>query len=86
MNCVTIIAADPPAKGTKPSQNPLGNMWVFIILMFVMMYFLIIRPQSKQRKEQAARIGALEKGDRVISIAGLHGVVHHIGKSTVTIR
>jgi len=61
-------------------------MWVMLILMFVIMYFLIIRPQSKQRKEQAQRVASLEKGDKIITIGGLHGVVHQVGKSTVTIK
>ena len=67
-------------------DNPLGSMPVFIVLMFVMMYFLIIRPQSKQKKEQAARVSAMEKGDKIISIGGLHGTVHHLSKTTVTVK
>ncbi len=54
--------------------------------MFVIMYFLIIRPQSKQRKEQAARVASLEKGDKIVTIGGLHGSVHHVSKTTVTIK
>ena len=84
MNCFTIIAADPPAA--KPSSSPFGSMWIFFLLMFVMMYFLIIRPQSKQRKEQAARVASIGKGDKIITIGGLHGTVHHISKATVTVK
>ncbi|MFM1561797.1 MAG: preprotein translocase subunit YajC [Roseibacillus sp.] len=84
MNCFTIIAADPPAA--KPGSNPMGSMWIFFLLMFVMMYFLIIRPQSKQRKEQAARVASIGKGDKIITIGGLHGTVHHISKATVTVK
>jgi preprotein translocase subunit YajC len=85
MNAYSIIAAPPPDSGNK-GNNPAGSMWVFFILMFVMMYFLIIRPQSKQRKEQAARVASMEKGDKIISIGGLHGTVHHISKTTVTVK
>jgi preprotein translocase subunit YajC len=67
-------------------DNPLGSMPVFIGLMFVMMYFLIIRPQSKQKKEQAARVSSMEKGDKIITIGGMHGTVHHISKATVTVK
>ena len=84
MKYYSLIAAAPPSEGAQ--QNPMGSMWVMLILMFVIMYFLIIRPQSRQRKEQAARVASLEKGDRIITIGGLHGVVHQVGKSTVTIK
>lgn len=64
----------------------LGNPIVMIVLMIVMFYFLLIRPQKKQRQEQEARIAAMVKGDRVVTIGGMHGIVHHISKETVTIK
>lgn len=85
MNSYSLVAAAPPPTDA-PSSNPLGSMWVFFVLMFVMMYFLIIRPQSKQRKEQAARVASLEKGDKIVTIGGLHGVIHHVGKTTITLK
>ena len=86
MKFYSIIAADPPGTDSGSPQNPLGSMWFMLILMFVIMYFLIIRPQSKQRKEQAARVASLEKGDKIVTIGGLHGSVHHVSKATVTIK
>ena len=86
MKFYSIIAADPPPATDGPAKNPMGGTWVMLILMFVIMYFLLIRPQSKARKEQAARVAALEKGDKVITIGGLHGAVHHISKTTVTVK
>ncbi|MBT4797858.1 MAG: preprotein translocase subunit YajC [Verrucomicrobia bacterium] len=64
----------------------LGNPMVMIILMIVMFYFLLIRPQKKQRKEQEARVAALKKGDKVVTIGGMHGKVHQVSKETVTIK
>lgn len=57
-----------------------------IVLMIVMFYFLLIRPQKKQRQEQEARVAALSKGDKVITIGGMHGIVHSISKETVTLK
>ena len=57
-----------------------------IVLMIIMFYFLLIRPQKKQRQEQEARVAALSKGDKVITIGGMHGIVHSISKETVTIK
>lgn len=69
-------------------QNPglLGNPLVMIGLMIVMFYFLLIRPQKKQRQELEARIASMSKGDRVVTIGGMHAIVHHISKETVTLK
>ena len=84
MKHYSIIAAAPPTGEAR--ENPMGSMWVMLILMFVIMYFLIIRPQSKQKKEQAQRVASIEKGDKIVTIGGLHGAVHHISKTTVTVK
>ncbi|MGC6464768.1 MAG: preprotein translocase subunit YajC [Akkermansiaceae bacterium] len=70
------------------AQNPglLGNPFVMIFLMIVMFYFLLIRPQKKQRQELEARIASMQKGDKVITIGGMHAIVHHISKETVTLK
>lgn len=57
-----------------------------IVLFGIIFYFLLIRPQKKQRQEQEARISALSKGDKVVTIGGMHGIVHHISKETVTLK
>lgn len=64
----------------------LGNPIVMIVLMIVMFYFLLIRPQKKQRQQQEARVAAMKKGDKAVTIGGMHGTVHHISKETVTLK
>lgn len=88
MTSYTILAADPPADKKDPAGGGsfLGSPIFMMFLIFIMMYFLLIRPQSKQRKEQQARVASMEKGDKVISIGGLHGTVHHISDRTVTVK
>lgn len=66
--------------------NPFGNQFIMMGLMVVMFYFLLIRPQQKQRKEQAARIAALAAGDKVVTSAGIHGLVHNVKEHTVVIK
>ena len=68
------------------STNPLGHPAVMMVLMVVMFYFLLIRPQQKQRKEQAARIAALQSGDKVVTAAGIHGIVHNVKEHTVMVK
>lgn len=53
---------------------------------FLVMYFFMIRPQAKRQKEQQAFTEALEKGDKVITAAGIHGKILAINGSVVTIE
>jgi preprotein translocase subunit YajC len=57
-----------------------------ILLMFVVLYFLMIRPQMKRQKEHKALIAALAKGDEVISAGGLLGKVTKVADNYVTIE
>lgn len=79
-----FLAADQGAANGGGSI--FGSPIIMIIILFVMMWVLMIRPQQKQRKEQEARVAALKKGDKVITIGGIHGSVHHVSDKTVTIK
>jgi preprotein translocase subunit YajC len=57
-----------------------------IILMFVVLYFLMIRPQMKRAKEHKAMIDALQKGDEVVAAGGVVGSVTKISDNYVTMR
>jgi preprotein translocase subunit YajC len=57
-----------------------------LILMFVLFYFLLIRPQQKRTKNVQQMQSNLKKGDRVVTIGGLHGFVDAIDEDTVTIK
>ncbi len=57
-----------------------------IILMFVVLYFLMIRPQMKRAKEHKSMLDALAKGDEVVSTGGLVGKVSKVGESYVTLE
>jgi preprotein translocase subunit YajC len=78
------------AEGSTPAADPqggiLGSGMMLPVLLIVMFYFLLIRPQQRQRKEQEQRISALQKGDRVITTAGIHALVHNVGEKTVTLK
>lgn len=76
-----LLAATPPPQG-----GPLSSPFVMMGLLVVMFYFLLIRPQQRQRKEMEARIASLESGDKVVTTAGLHGIVHNVKERTVVIK
>ena len=69
-----------------PSGGILGNPLVMMGLMIVMFYFLLIRPQQRQRKELAARIASLQSGDKVVTTAGIHGIIHNVKDQTVVVK
>ena len=57
-----------------------------IILMFVVLYFLMIRPQMKRAKDHKTMLGALQKGDEVITAGGMVGRVTKVGEGYVTVE
>ena len=66
-----------------------GSSFVTIgmfVLIFVIFYFFIIRPQNKKQKETERMINAIKKGDKVITIGGLHGEVSAVREKTFVIK
>lgn len=57
-----------------------------LLLMFVLFYFLLIRPQQKRQKAVQQMQSDLQKGDKVVTIGGLHGIVDAIDEGTVVIK
>ena len=67
-----------PAGGGQPAGPGLGGMMIPLVLMFVVMYFLMIRPQNKERKKREEMITNLKKNDHVLTSAGIYGVIKQI--------
>ena len=63
-----------------------GPQMIPILLMFAVVYFLILRPQSKQAKEHRELLGALKKGDEVVTQGGMIGKVHALTDTVVTLE
>jgi preprotein translocase subunit YajC len=57
-----------------------------LVLMFVIFYFLLIRPQQKKSKEHREMISLLKKGDQIITSGGLHGRITGVSESTATVE
>ena len=79
-----LAQAAPAAPGGI--QGLFGNPIIMPVLLIVMFYFLLIRPQQRQRKELAARVAALQAGDKVITNAGIHGIIHSVKETTVMVK
>lgn len=78
------------AMGPTPQagQGQGGGLMGFLplIIIFVIFYFLLIRPQQKKAKEQKAMIDSLKKGDKVVVSGGEYGVVEEVKGNTVILK
>ncbi|MBF0475166.1 MAG: preprotein translocase subunit YajC [Deltaproteobacteria bacterium] len=70
------------AAGGAASLGPL----IPLVLMFVVFYFLLIRPQQKKAKQQREMLGALKKGDKVITSGGVIGTITGLTEATITLE
>jgi preprotein translocase subunit YajC len=80
----TFIAAVAAPAAQAPKGNPLIDFLPLIVLV-VVFYFLLIRPQSKRAKEQKKMIAELAKGDEVIA-AGILGRVENVGEHFLSLE
>ncbi len=74
-----------PAAGPESMFGSLGTM-LPLVLMFVVLYFVMIRPQMKRQKEHKTMIDALAKGDEVVTSGGLLGKVSKVGESFLSVE
>lgn len=73
-----IAMTSPQQQGQQGS--PWTSMFLMLGMIFIIFYFLILRPQQRQQKEQQKKIESLEKGDKVITIGGIYGMVENVRK------
>ena len=72
-----------PAAGAQP--DPLMSMLPLVVI-FVLFYFMLIRPQMKRSKDQKKMLEGLQKGDEVITSSGLVGRISKIGEQYVALE
>ena len=75
-----IVASEAAAGGSTIM------MLVWIVIMFAIMYFLMIRPQKKEQKRLTAMLGAMEVGDAVVTTGGFYGIVIDITEEDVIVE
>lgn len=81
-------AMAPAPQGGQQSGGIEGMIASFLplILIFVIFYFLLIRPQQKKAKEHKQMLESLKKGDKIVSAGGLYGVIEAVSENTVTVK
>ena len=75
----------PAAAAGGDMLSSLGSM-LPLVLMFVVLYFVMIRPQMKRQKEHKAMVEALAKGDEVVTAGGFLGKVSKIGEAFISVE
>ncbi len=80
-----FLAQTQAATPAAPAGNPLAS-FVPIILIFIIMYFVLFRPQMRRQKEQARLVSTLKTGDRVVTASGIHGLISNVKETTVIVK
>ncbi len=80
-----FFLAQAPAAPAPTGGSGIGAFVPFIFI-FVIMYFVLLRPQMKRQKEQQRLVSSLKTGDRVVTNAGIHGLISNVKETTVIVK
>lgn len=73
-------------ESTGPTGSGMGSMLIMLVLMFAIMYFLMIRPESKKKKEAEQMRNAVKVGDEITTIGGIIGVICSVKDDKIVIE
>lgn len=74
------------AQGGNAQGSPGYELLFMVVIFFLIMYFLVIRPQNKRNKEHKALLSSLNKGDEISTSGGVIGKITHVGESFVSVE
>ena len=80
-----FFLAQAPAPASPGPGGGLLSILPFVFI-FVIMYYVMLRPQMKRQKEQARLVAALKTGDRVVTSSGIHGLISNVKDKTVIVK
>jgi preprotein translocase subunit YajC len=81
-----LAATSTPSKTTTTSGFGAWGLWVILGLMFIVMYFVLYRPQRKKAQEAQNMLSTLRKGDQVVTIGGIHGTIVKLLEDSVVVE
>lgn len=85
MFCMILAQAQTGSPASVPGGG-IGSFFVPLILIFVIMYFVMIRPQKKRQEQQQKLVSSLKSGDQVVTNAGIHGLIANVKENTVLLK
>ncbi|MDR0561312.1 MAG: preprotein translocase subunit YajC [Spirochaetaceae bacterium] len=80
-----LMGAPEGAAATATGGGMIGSLIPFVLIIGIF-YFLIIRPQNKKQKETQQMLSALKKGDKIVTIGGIHGVIQSVKEGSVIVK
>lgn len=81
-----LIAMGPPPGTEQDPKAGMVQMIAMFAIMGVMFYFLLIRPQSKQRKDQENLLKSLKTGDKVLMSNGIYGIIANVKEKSFIVK
>jgi preprotein translocase subunit YajC len=82
LSTISFLAEDAAA-----AAPPGANMFpIMMIGLFAMMYFMVIRPQKRQRKEHEERMASLKTNDKIITTGGIYGTITNVKQASIILR
>ncbi|GHV64450.1 hypothetical protein AGMMS49587_16870 [Spirochaetia bacterium] len=81
-----LMAAPQGAGGEAPGAGSFVTSLLPFVAIIAIFYFLIIRPQNKKQKETQRMLSAVKKGDRIVTIGGIHGTIQSVKDQSVIVR
>ncbi|MFA6560807.1 MAG: preprotein translocase subunit YajC [Verrucomicrobiia bacterium] len=81
-----ILAMGAPIGDQAPEWAKMMNSMLFPVLIFVVFYFMLIRPQQKKQKETTKMLESLRSGDKIVTSGGILGTVTNVKEKTVVVR
>ncbi|QQO11211.1 preprotein translocase subunit YajC [Breznakiella homolactica] len=82
---LSLLMGMPDGSGGAASGSFISTLIPFALIILIF-YFLIIRPQNKKQKETQRMLDALKKGDKIVTIGGIHGVVQSVKDGSVIVK
>jgi len=83
---VSIGGCIPAADGGEAAAGFDWTIVIFLVLIFGVFYFLLIRPQRKRQKEHQHLVEELKRGDRVVTAGGIYGVIESTSEDSIVIK
>ena len=82
---LSLLLAQAPTASPAGAGSGLLGMLPFVFI-FIIMYYVMLRPQMRRQKEQAKLVSALKTGERVVTASGIHGLISNVKDTTVIVK